>query len=349
MAPKPQKCAQCGKFTSEGVNCVDCRSTYHRLCIGVVADARLPARWQCKHCKSKQSKNITPLSSGSSSATTDVECNDSPTTYDCSSDKNIDLAREIKMIRSQLATIVEDTSSCRQEMATFRDEVLKLNTSIADFNKRLGAVEEKVNNFAKRLTEAEAKMAVVSGSDMGAKIERHLNERDQEAFSTDVEISGIEEYNGENPVHLTKLVAKKIGVSLNDQDIVSAVRNGRRRDGRGGEGGEGGSATPASRARLITVRLARRALKDELLRAARARRDADTSGIVTTAQPRRFYINERLTWSNRKLFRIARVQGRTLDWKYIWTKEGRVYARRDKDLPAYRIRSESDIDTVFKK
>lgn len=340
------KCGTCAKFTSaDGVKCRSCGLTFHRHCANISSDSRPPTKWLCKSCTiNYKAKVVTPqfCSSGSS---TDPEFGDDAQKCTTPDGNQINLTKEIMLIRSQLSTIVTETSSCRQEMAAFRQEVLKLNTTVADLNKRLNTVEEKVNNIASRLTEAEAKIVVVSGVDITAKIERHLNDRDQESFSSDLEITGIDEIPGENPVHLVTLVGQKVGISLNSQEIVSAERRGKRRDISGDI-----SSTPHPR--TLVVRMARRDLRDQLIRAARTRRGgADTVGIVTTAntQPRRFYINERLTWFNRQLFREARKEGRLKGFKYVWTQNGRIFARRDSDSPALRIRSESDIEKVFSK
>lgn len=57
-------------------------------------------------------------------------------------------------------------------------------------------------------------------------------------------------------------------------------------------------ATPTS-PRLIVVLLARRSLYDQILQAARTRRCATTHGTGLPDDPRRFYINKRLSKVNR--------------------------------------------------
>lgn len=335
------KCTVCGKFASaDSVKCHMCAATYHRLCANLNADSRLPARWQCKSCKGKsKQKNVTPPSAASSEGT-DSDIGDKQ--QDGVSGEEVNLAHEIRLIRAQLSTIVQETSSCRQEMASFRQEVTKLNSTIADFNKRLNTLEDKFNNFDKRLAAAESKVNLSCGTDLTAKIESHLNDRDQESYLCDIEVAGIEELAGENPVHIITMTAKKLGVSLDVSDIVSAERRGKTRDVRG-------DSVTGPHPRVIVARLSRKSQRDEMIRAARTRRGADTSGILATQTPRRFYVNERLTWLNRRIFRSAREEGRNKGWKYVWTRNGHTYVRRDKESPALRIRSESDVDKVFNK
>ncbi|XP_069362048.1 uncharacterized protein [Maniola hyperantus] len=161
----------------------------------------------------------------------------------------------------------------------------------------------------------------------------------------DVEISGLQESSSENLISITCLLAKKLGVELDDRDVVTAERSGPRRTLSASDDGEVRARQP--RPRPIVVRLARRAVRDNLLRAARVRRGADSSGIITDAEPRRFYVNEHLTRTNRQLFYKAREESRSKNWRFVWTKGGRIYARKTVTGPVHRIRSETDIRKVF--
>ncbi|XP_046976633.1 uncharacterized protein LOC124542787 [Vanessa cardui] len=172
-----------------------------------------------------------------------------------------------------------------------------------------------------------------------AHLKSELNDRDQSCLTNDVEITGITERAGENLPHILGLVACKIGVQIDEKDVVYVERSGPR---------------PAHvenserlRPRPIVVRLARRALREQLLRAARVRRGADSSSFEIDKEPKRFYINERLTRANRFLFFKAREEGHKNGWRYVWTRGGRIYARRSKETAAHRIRSEDDLMTVF--
>lgn len=80
-----------------------------------------------------------------------------------------------------------------------------------------------------------------------------INDREQELFSSDLEIGNLPENKGENIIHTVELVARKLGVTLEAGDIVFAERVGPRTDR------SGGAAKPqeASRGRRVLVRLAR--------------------------------------------------------------------------------------------
>ncbi|CAG9133842.1 unnamed protein product [Plutella xylostella] len=140
-------------------------------------------------------------------------------------------------------------------------------------------------------------------------------------------MTNLPEENGENPMHLILSVASKLGVDLHESDVVSAERVGarNRRSRAPGDSGEGaGAGAGAGRPRPLVVRLTRRAVKDELMTAARVRRGATSADLGQSSAPRPIYVNERLTKTNRQLFYKVREAGRRESWRFLWTKKGRT-------------------------
>ena len=144
-------------------------------------------------------------------------------------------------------------------------------------------------------------------------------------------------------------IGTKLGVALEERDIVSATRVGTRlrsekSAGASGGDGNGGGARP----RPLVVRLARRALRDELLRQARVRRGANTADLgLPMHKPRNFYLNERLTKTNRILLSRARAAASAANWKFAWSKEGKVYVRQYHTSRVIRLRDLKDLQSVF--
>lgn len=213
--------------------------------------------------------------------------------------------------------------SFREQVATLRSENLKLREEFS-------ALERKVDSSD-----------VAKMSEAISDLRNQLNDREQELLINDCDITGIPEHDGEPVGHLVMTLAAKLGMKLEERDVVSAVRVGPKRGLVVG--------APAPNPRPIVVRLTRRSLRDELLQAARVRRGATTAELgLPPHEPRRFYVNERLTKSNRALFAMARDAGRAARWRFIWTRDGRVFARMENNSPRYVLRSEEDIKNFIK-
>lgn len=259
-----------------------------------------------------------------------------------------DTAHNMTIELSDIQALVIEMRSLREEI---RDESRANRALVARLDVTLSAILNRVTDTENRITGLEERVKALEKTtseqphkSLAATIDvlkSELNDRDQDLLLNDVEISCIPEQKGENVTHIVTTIADKLGVKLTEQDVVSAVRVGRAAELEG--------SPLSSRPRPIVVKTARRAVRDKLLQAARVRRGATTEGLGLPGAPCRFYVNERLTKVNRQLFKRARDLGRQCNWRFVWTRDGRIYVRQQhgKDSPRIRLRTESDLNRIF--
>lgn len=356
------KCAACGKFTTkespETTTCTGCNNIYHLSCVGVQDRSKITIGWTCPECRAKVPRNNnddTPIK-----VTTERDSyvlSSRMSSKDSARDKVADssVAEELKMFRE---VFKEELSGMRNELQEVRRELSNVSSSLLLCNKRIDDLESRVtrveNQCCNRIDELEIRIFSVEKqiadrnlTDTAGleatinNLKAELNDRDQELLLNDIDITGIPEVKAENVVHIATLVAAKLGVTLNENDIVRAERVGPVRASR--DDATAGSAP----ARPIVVRVARRAQRDDLLRAARVRRGATTADMSLPGPARRFYVNERLTKNNRQLFNKTRAAAKNCKWKFVWTRDGRIYARKTEGQSGVRIRTELDITRIF--
>ncbi|VVC91100.1 unnamed protein product [Leptidea sinapis] len=208
---------------------------------------------------------------------------------------------------------------------------------------RFACLEDKFNNLQtgqNLQSSSEVSGTLSTIEDLKAQV----NDREQEAVCNDFEISGIPEQPGESAAHLVCRIAEKLGVTFEECDLVLTERAGVRRAPSGDAG------TPAQaqlRPRPLVVRLSRRSARDAFLQAARVRRNVTTEGLGLTTNPTKIYINERLSKFNKIIFFKMRTIARANNWKYAWTRQGRLYVRREPGRAAFRIRNEQDLKKIF--
>ncbi|XP_022834155.1 uncharacterized protein LOC111361927 [Spodoptera litura] len=249
---------------------------------------------------------------------------------------DLNVAYEIRCLRQELGAM-------RDEFRQFQSELLSLRMSVSDCNDRMTKIENKVSDVERRFEEQSPASYDAIEATIAA-LKTQLNDRDQELLQNDLIIAGIPETKDENKFHTIKVLSTKLGVTVEDRDVVNIERIGGVRRGL-----IDGADSPSGelRARVIAVRLARRDVRDQLLRAARVRRGLTTADLNISAPPRRIYVNERLTQMNSKLFHSAREAGQRARYRYVWTKDGRIYARREDGVPAQRIRNDADLAQIF--
>lgn len=312
----------CGKYLSNNdcVRCSKCPGSYHRSCLANPPTGK-GSSWLCEVCKPR-----TP--SGSQASPME----------DHADSHEIDLGSELRSFRVELGAMRSELRELRAEMAEFRHSIQSCYNRMDSLDERMGKLEKRFEDTHE--TQHSSLLGTIED------LKRQLNEREQDSLANDIEIAGVPEENGEQPNHLLSLLTIKLGVQIDERDVMYAERAGIVRRNRSESGDVTGETM--QRPRAIVVRFTRRTVRDSVLRAARVRRDLTAADLeVRGAAAQRIYVNERLSRVNRSLFYKAREAGRRMKWRYVWTKDGRILARKDIGKPAMFIKCESDIARIF--
>ncbi|KAI5639141.1 hypothetical protein NE865_08341 [Phthorimaea operculella] len=334
------KCKECGKFLSnllpEALVCARCKGCVHKWCVESNLDAGTP--WICCDCTAAYSHSQTPTPKYETKKGTDDQ-HGTPTPnperfngkeYITTLIQNLrdDLKKDFG---AKLDALTEEFKAFRADMQVVRGEMAACRERVDKLEKRLDTLEGNSTGGE----DGNAYKMVQALESAVTQLKLELNDRDQELLFSDVDITGIAEENGENPVHIAMTCAAKLGMKLEETDIVSCMRVGAVHKNADG--------TP--RSRPIAVRLARQSTRDAMLKAARVRRRPTSTGANNDPKP--FYVNERLTKANRALFNRARKARSVAGWKYSWTRDGKIFVRQNQGSVVYRIKSEADLERVF--
>lgn len=332
------KCAGCGKFLSPSgaATCSTCPLKFHKGCVGLPDCTAISSTWACPECKRNQRKgdnSSTPVKSVSGVTTPPPPLKNDETPLSCPPVVAAPPAEdtEIQAMRREFAAYIT-------EQRDFRKDV---RASLANLVGRIDSIERRLEVVELRdLTVPTSSAEVTELQQTVDLLKLELNDRDQENLLSDLDIGHLPEEKGENVLHTVTVLASKLGVTIEDRDIVFAERVG-------AVDASGGDSSARARPRRVVVRLARRDLRDQLLSAARVRRNFSSADIGLVGPPCRVYINERLTRTNRQLFHRVREECRKRQWRYSWTKRGRIFARQADGKQAFSFRSEADFSKVF--
>ncbi|KAH9630837.1 hypothetical protein HF086_009953 [Spodoptera exigua] len=215
------------------------------------------------------------------------------------------------IVSLDLGLLMVELRAVRVEIQEFRKEMelemAQLGSSMSSCNVRIDGLEARISALKQRASTGHS-----SADEVVEELRSELNDRDQDLLANDVEITNIPEAPSDNPIHIIKAVGIKLGVQLEERDIISAERVV------GKQINATSSAGPAvTRLLAIVVRLARRDLRDELLAGARVRRGATTANLGTPSLPQRFFVNERLTKTNRRLFWMVQDAAHLHNWRFV--------------------------------
>lgn len=369
-----QDCLGCKNIIThdEYLVCLLCKSAYDLLCANIPpehfqqmsSDHR--RAWRCPECCSKQPKvdnTNTPIRCATPSVKVQDELISDPPEHDMSfyitqrrkpvkslkpdipmsviqpaTDLNAEPVLSDITSREEISLFWKELRAARIEMSSLRTSVMDLTAIITKSNERMDALEARMDKLEEKIN------VKYQSNDLEEQIDQlkqELQEREQDLLSNDLEIAGIPEAPGEGITHIVLTVATKLGVQLEERDIVDARRVGASRTLV-----EGGLAP---RPRPIAVRLTRRSSRDALLKSARVRRGVTTADMGIAGPPCKFYVNERLTKLNRQLFQRVREIAGHVKWRFVWTRDGKILVKKENGSTRHRIRSEADLAGVFGK
>ncbi|KAH6942103.1 hypothetical protein HPB50_000948 [Hyalomma asiaticum] len=209
-------------------------------------------------------------------------------------------------IMSELCSLKKSVQYCSDSC----DNVTAMGSDIKELIKEIK--ELKLSN--RKLKEENAKLTV------------RVDELEQYSRSNNVEIKGVPVEPDVNDV--VSKMGQIIGetVSKDDIDICHRV------------------FTTKQNEPNIILRFVRREKRNSFL--AKARKTRLTGTLLGYNSTKPVYVNEHLTRQNKQLLGAAVAKKREVGWRYVWTKDGRIFARRDESSAVLRLNSLSDLEKM---
>lgn len=333
--------------TTQRMQCTKCVSAYHYICVNISDPHKLTDTeknsWTCPACQSKLPKK--------GNSNTPVRSSDITGDFTSTGNTNITVRALNRKVPSPmvtqeanedlggLASLITEIKLMRQDMCKMSEHLQSLSESFKQCTERLAKCESRCSTLAQRLRVVEDRE--IENQELRIKVdqlEQQINYQAQNCLSNELEIAGVNECPNESRMHIVITAAVQMGLSLTDADIDHVIRAGHKSSGTAGDG---------NMPRPLVVRFTRRSKKAEFLKAAKTRRNMTTTAIDVAGPPRKLYFNERLTKSNRQLFREARMQSKEAGFKYCWTRNGVIFIRKKSGCPEIIIRSLADLERCF--
>ncbi|KAL4718057.1 hypothetical protein ACJJTC_010695 [Scirpophaga incertulas] len=291
------------------IKCSKCAKFYDFSCINISKEKfkgfsqSYKDQWLCPSCTCSRPKGDN--TSTPIRASTAVTASD-----DTHSSENINTTRGSRQVSK--TKISRDDPTPNPGLVTLIAELRQL---------RLEVTEVKQQN-----TEIKNQMSLISEN-----LSQNFQEHTKKLQNAEEEIIILKATVGELQL---KLAAR---VQLAEADIEDVVRVGPKTRRQ--------SKSPSSPRppRPIVLKLLRRRKTEELLKAAKARRNLTTEKLVD-GNPTPIFFNERLTHYNRQLFREARKRSKENQFQYCWIKNGGIYVRKSDGMAAMRIRTAAELD-----
>lgn len=319
------KCGGCGQKVgrnSGGVQCESCAVWFHGKCAdipkGTAAAFSGPgAFWKCKLCRSPESRRrsalLLPPSTVSSESLPHVA------TLDSVMDAIRELRADMKLMNCKHNDVVESIQFC--------------SSKVSDFE---GVLNELHKQF--KLVEKVTAENVSLKKQMG-ELTARVSELEQYSRRSNLELQGVPQKNGEDLVKIVHTIGDSLGVALSpsDLDAIHRVPHGPGR-------------APNSNPKAIVMRFCSRMVRDRFLAAARLKRRSAPKGsgpgLAVDGVSTCFFINEHLTQANKILLGNTKRMAKERSYKYVWSRDCKIFVRKGDDSRPILIRCSDDIDKL---
>lgn len=232
--------------------------------------------------------------------------------------------------------LIQDIS--REVKQTLRNEIKGLESSLEFLSDQISQMDQNIKKQDNKIKELENKNYDLLNKNKNLELrvnslENSLNEFEQKFLTSSLEIAGLPEI----PTNDVGKVVHNMAIQLNieDKNIQSALRL------------PGTKEKPGS----ILVELKSKILQHQWLEAGKKHRLTVGQLISNTPIEKHenpIYIREALTKFQKSLLYKTKTQLLNKTCKYVWCRNGRVYARMSNDSKIYYIRTFDDIKRVEK-
>ncbi|XP_077869665.1 uncharacterized protein LOC144361673 [Saccoglossus kowalevskii] len=200
-----------------------------------------------------------------------------------------------------------------------------MNSFFEEFKKEMNALRNENKSLREQLITTERKLN-------GAQNE--IESLQQYTRRNNLIIQGMPEKEDEITDDIVAQVAEAVGVHVSEHDIDISHRHPHNRE-------------PATS--NIIVRFTRRTVRNQLYKAKKNMHTKTTSdlGIAGLRDTNnKIYINEQLTEKGKRLFHEANIKRKAAKWKYLWTNNGMILARKESGSLDVKISSLQDVQRI---
>lgn len=239
-----------------------------------------------------------------------------------------ELQQEIKTAQASLERDARsELRELRNEQKSLTESLEFAHAEIETLKKQLTSEVEKNAKLSTEKDNAEAKCAALE--QQNEELEKRVVQLEQYSRNVNLEIQGVEEEEEENIPEILTKVGIAIHESITDSDVEICHRVPTRNDGK---------------TKNIVIQFKSRAKRDSALEKAKKTRLTNRDLGFDSSDP--IYINEHLCPSLKKLLSLAKQKKKEQNWKFVWVRGGKIFARKHETSKVLRIQCEKDIGKI---
>ena len=227
-----------------------------------------------------------------------------------------------------------------QEICALKTEIVQIKESQSFLSEKYDCLNEDYNKLKKINAEQKAEITALKSESSDLKNTRikeieKIDNLEQYGRRQNLEIAGVPVQDGEDTNAVVVEVAKLLDVDI----LPSHISTSHRLPKKIGQNGNVIRTPP------IIVCFTNRDIRNKLYANRKQTRTLDLKKFSVN-DTKNIFINENLTQSRKRLFWKTKQRAKNENWKYYWTHNGSILAKKDDDTDAIPIKSYLDLDLI---
>lgn len=333
-------CAQCEiPVTNQYMKCSVCNACFHFSPCCTVQQATYSSMnhekkssWKCNKCRERKNSAYHTIFSNSLNKQKRNEQEEEDEVFDDNNKKfkehtSKPNVQQVPMLQQQnpnfeinntMQIMMQNISQMTTQLASISTQLQNQQTTLTQINENISSLGHQVIELQKQNQEKDKRMN---------EMEIKITKLEQQIIVKNIEINNV---NNENlsAADIVEKIATNLSVELKETDIENAYRTK-------GKGNVVVEFNSLKKKREIMSKLKRHRME------ATGINNDDNSD-----KHKYIYINDQLTSHKRRLLWLAKIKAKETNWKFVWVRNGEMYARKIENAAILNINSETDINKI---
>lgn len=342
-------CGQCNNnLPAKFVNCYACNSKYHfSSCCPLsektyaTMNTERRTEWRCHKCKPRKG------STGSNNAYHIVidDCSEKTNQKQQRDDENEDGSNvkrfkdslslndansSIYMVKTDVNELKINVSSMKSDIKEIKTTMQELAISVNQNNSQINAnLQTALSTITNALTTLTSQVSELCESNKVKEkqikeMDIRINDLEQQLLNKNIEIKNITKQNIQAN-EVVKTIANSFNVEIHENDISNSYS--------------------LNKSQKVIIEFTSLNKKRELLSKIKGHR-VDASLVNDDTNIKYIYVNEHLTPHKRRLLWLAKTKAKESNWKFVWVRNGNIYAKKNETSNPIIITNATDIELI---
>ncbi|XP_065368909.1 putative leucine-rich repeat-containing protein DDB_G0290503 [Calliphora vicina] len=241
-----------------------------------------------------------------------------------------DVNNSVYMVKADVKEFKTDVSSMKTDINDIKTTMQELAKTIIENNTQMNTnLQTAITTITNSITTLTSQVSELCESNKEKEkqineMDKRINDLEQQLLNKNIEIKNVTNKNM-HPNDVVKKIANSLNVEINDNDISNSYT--------------------IKKSQKVIVEFTSVNKKRELLTKINRHR-VDSSLINEDTNNKFIYVNEHLTPYKRRLLWLAKTKAKDSNWRYVWIKNGNIYAKKNEISNPIIIFNASDIELI---